>query len=260
VLSALIHANLAQALPSSTAYLANTHMNSMSILRNAKISSVHQCNPKCVTCIGDTYNDCLICKSAYNPFLNPANAITSYSCKKCSEISGFTVMKNDSSKCVEICGDGFNLGYYECDDGNLIDGDGCSSDCEFEGVLRCVSSRQTKMEVCYHYVMPRFKANCFNKSNSLNLKFTKPMKIISTTNLTTAFMIKIYRQRDGMVCDCLILNVRNKFTDPNGYYNNINYNIQPQCDLDDKDVIALPDHECKYHFQIQLQRQQFHSV
>lgn len=36
--------------------------------------------------------------------------------------SGATSTQKDS--CVEICGDGFNYGYYSCDDGNKIDGDG----------------------------------------------------------------------------------------------------------------------------------------
>jgi cysteine-rich repeat protein len=31
--------------------------------------------------------------------------------------------------CIEICGDGFNYGSYECDDGNLLDKDGCNSKC-----------------------------------------------------------------------------------------------------------------------------------
>ena len=31
--------------------------------------------------------------------------------------------------CEDICGDGLP-NVYECDDGNLIDGDGCSSDCK----------------------------------------------------------------------------------------------------------------------------------
>lgn len=37
-----------------------------------------------------------------------------------------------SGSCVEICGDGKNFGLYDCDDGNSIDGDGCSSSCDVE--------------------------------------------------------------------------------------------------------------------------------
>lgn len=34
-----------------------------------------------------------------------------------------------NNKCVEICGDGVVID-DECDDGNLVDGDGCSSNCK----------------------------------------------------------------------------------------------------------------------------------
>ncbi len=36
------------------------------------------------------------------------------------------------SFCNEICGDGFNMGQYECDDGNDINFDGCNNKCEIE--------------------------------------------------------------------------------------------------------------------------------
>ena len=36
------------------------------------------------------------------------------------------------SACTEICGDGYHIASNGCDDGNEIDLDGCSSDCEFE--------------------------------------------------------------------------------------------------------------------------------
>lgn len=35
---------------------------------------------------------------------------------------------NSSNICDDICGDGILI-YAECDDGNTIDGDGCSSTC-----------------------------------------------------------------------------------------------------------------------------------
>lgn len=34
--------------------------------------------------------------------------------------------------CNEVCGDGFNLGVIQCDDGNTNGGDGCSADCGIE--------------------------------------------------------------------------------------------------------------------------------
>ena len=31
--------------------------------------------------------------------------------------------------CVSVCGDGVKVGGEDCDDGNVVDGDGCSGEC-----------------------------------------------------------------------------------------------------------------------------------
>ena len=41
--------------------------------------------------------------------------------------------------CTEICGGGGDLGNYACDDGNNINGDGCSSICTIEIGWTCAS-------------------------------------------------------------------------------------------------------------------------
>ncbi|KAL4494813.1 hypothetical protein ABPG73_004253 [Tetrahymena malaccensis] len=47
-------------------------------------------------------------------------------------------------QCVEKCGDGL-LFYLPCDDGNNLDGDGCSSTCQIEQYFNCeYSSKETK--------------------------------------------------------------------------------------------------------------------
>jgi len=40
---------------------------------------------------------------------------------------GFT-LQNSLNECIEICGDGIVFA-DPCDDGNLVNGDGCSSTC-----------------------------------------------------------------------------------------------------------------------------------
>jgi len=39
--------------------------------------------------------------------------------------------------CWEICGDGYDYWYYDCDDGNLINGDGCDDSCKIELGYAC---------------------------------------------------------------------------------------------------------------------------
>jgi hypothetical protein len=48
--------------------------------------------------------------------------ITPGTCTHCNMIAGHRI--SDFGVCIETCGDGLDLGYYECDDGNLVDGDG----------------------------------------------------------------------------------------------------------------------------------------
>jgi cysteine-rich repeat protein len=38
--------------------------------------------------------------------------------------------------CVSRCGDGLVAATEQCDDGNTVDGDGCSSDCRYEVTIQ----------------------------------------------------------------------------------------------------------------------------
>ena len=49
---------------------------------------------------------------------------------------------------MEICGDGFNFGMVECDDGNLINGDGCDSKCRVEKGYKCIGGSKLMPDVC----------------------------------------------------------------------------------------------------------------
>jgi cysteine-rich repeat protein len=52
-----------------------------------------------------------------------------------------------SAQCQEICGDGLLFG-LECDDGNLVDGDGCSSNCTVESDHVCINGSSITPSVC----------------------------------------------------------------------------------------------------------------
>jgi cysteine-rich repeat protein len=51
--------------------------------------------------------------------------------------------------CVEICGDGQNMGVDECDDSNLVDSDGCSSGCNVEDGWYCFGGDHDSKDYCY---------------------------------------------------------------------------------------------------------------
>lgn len=44
---------------------------------------------------------------------------------------------------MELCGDGRNFGMYECDDANLVNGDGCDSNCKVEYGYECYNGSPT---------------------------------------------------------------------------------------------------------------------
>ena len=46
------------------------------------------------------------------------------------------------------CGDGKRESYEECDDGNIINGDGCSSTCQVEQNWVCTGGSPTTADTC----------------------------------------------------------------------------------------------------------------
>ena len=74
------------------------------------------CDSRCERCI--SANTCTKCRDHYIEINSE--------CVLCSELlpeNGFEELE-DKSGCREKCGKGQNFGYYECDDSNLLDGDG----------------------------------------------------------------------------------------------------------------------------------------
>ena len=79
-----------------------------------------------------------------------------------------------SEHCIEICGDGINLGQVECDDGNNLNGDGCSSDCRIEQGFMCRRRDGGLPDLCIDVLPPKAVAN-MKKGNVLEIKFTEPV-------------------------------------------------------------------------------------
>ena len=50
--------------------------------------------------------------------------------------------------CLFYCGDGERESYEGCDDGNVIDGDGCSSTCQVEQNWVCTGGSPTTADTC----------------------------------------------------------------------------------------------------------------
>jgi cysteine-rich repeat protein len=74
------------------------------------------------------------------------------SCKSCDITKKLTLIRNDcqcitgysfdaNHLCKNICGDGFLIDQEQCDDGNTLPGDGCSSDCQYESGIELDMSK-----------------------------------------------------------------------------------------------------------------------
>lgn len=112
-----------------------------------------------LTCAPNYYVDpllgCTLCSSLFANSLtcNITNVLTcqstyvldSNACKACSSVTGFYLDANNA--CREICGDG-KLYVLQCDDGNNLDGDGCSSSCTLESGWNCTNANSQTATAC----------------------------------------------------------------------------------------------------------------
>lgn len=76
---------------------------------------------------------------------------------------------------MEICGDG-RLYTLECDDGNNVDGDGCSKDCRIEKGYTCVNGSWGNKSLCSY-------------SGSLEFTLDKTIKNPDANGLTFTFSV-----------------------------------------------------------------------
>ena len=116
------------------------------------------CSPFCKYCTGPTAFECTSCIHDQNRVLVGTTCV-------CDEYNyqepetGETCVKINNNKCdrgyikieltgecVEICGDGVLL-VRECDDGNIVNGDGCSDQCKVEPHYVC-SNDVSQISVC----------------------------------------------------------------------------------------------------------------
>ena len=103
--------------------------------------------------------------------------LTDGDCTHCNLIPGYRI--NDFGVCREICGDGVMKGEYECDDGNLLDGDGCSRDCEIETGFKCEGTN------CWEIVPPKSTVSFVTKDNIFTMKFNEVIRIKGVEDLST---------------------------------------------------------------------------
>ena len=75
--------------------------------------------------------------------------------------------------CIEICGDGIDLGTYQCDDGNNYSGDGCSGDCKVEEGYSCTGGSEMMPDVCIDIRRPKASIAYISNKFEVKIQFDK---------------------------------------------------------------------------------------
>ena len=155
------------------------------------------CGTRCATCT--TRDFCTSCLQGY--ILEPASG----RCIGCNELKGMQYKPNsyecagrNRSKTVEICGDGRNMRFLECDDGNTRNGDGCSSTCTIEKDYRCGGGNEDKPDLCVETRKPEIKSVTIYKNLTAVLKLSEPVTMTTTTPQST-FELAIVGHLNGRI-------------------------------------------------------------
>jgi len=163
-----------------------------------QIAECKKCHNTCKTCLEYGANKCTLCKIRLTPF--PAETEGYFRCKSCSEISpGFITLPDFT--CQEICGDGQNMGKLECDDGNEINGDGCTNLCKIEEGYKC-SHPTNGLDTCID-IKPPSAILEVKKGNLLIIQFNElvTVSVDSQTLLSQYMEIAI----EGLKEECSII-------------------------------------------------------
>ena len=94
-------------------------------------------------------------------------ACTSLGCLNCASNTeciecDITLFYLQLGVCKDICGDG-KLYSVECDDGNVVDGDGCSSSCVVQKDYTCVGGTATSPSLCSYSGPVEIKVSSYIK-------------------------------------------------------------------------------------------------
>ncbi|CAD8108314.1 unnamed protein product [Paramecium sonneborni] len=185
-----------------------------------------QCPQGCTVCNGNLCQECEtygwvqingICKSVCgdgyvvgNEFCDDGNNIEfdgcylcSYSCHQmCLDcFQGQCILceqgyVENGSQCHSICGDGYNVQLLEqCDDGNLINNDGCNDKCMVEQNWKCYE--ENHISNCKYSILPKIQLKKISKIDTgiqeFKLSFSEPVSL--KNNLYKMIVIEILSQQ-----------------------------------------------------------------
>jgi len=138
---------------------------------NATARECQNCPKECSEC--ESYTNCTNCQKGY---------IFDYSHTKCFDPCSKIGFTHKEGQCTEICGDARNMGILECDDGNLIDGDGCSKDCKIEEYYECSGGDYEHADICINRKPLELKSFNFYGNRTVVLIFASKAMLLKSFN------------------------------------------------------------------------------
>ncbi|CAD8190171.1 unnamed protein product [Paramecium pentaurelia] len=131
------------------------------------------------------FDGCYNCQ--YSCPLNCVNCIDGI-CYECEQ-----QLQLKYNQCYEYCGNGKKNQDELCDDGNIIDADGCSSSCKIEVDYKCIENDNGLSE-CQYYESPQMKLKFLNQTFNkyyIDISFTQPIYFKNNYQLESLFDISI---------------------------------------------------------------------
>ena len=84
------------------------------------------------------------------------------------------------------------MGLLECDDGNIISNDGCSSTCQIEDDFKCIPGELETPDICKEIIPPYISSFTQSEMKYLNIQFSEPIQFL---RIKYHIYIYIYRQK-----------------------------------------------------------------
>ncbi|CAK55844.1 unnamed protein product (macronuclear) [Paramecium tetraurelia] len=160
-----------------------------------------QCSEECQTCESQQ-NNCIKCRFS--------NSNTE-ECLTCSQEHGFT---NIDNQCLSICGDGIRTFQEFCDDGNLLNGDGCNQFCNIEDGYVC-EVECLKINYIEILLQEDRLDNIYDSKRTIKLKFNQEIKISTNSSITS--FVQITSNTPHLILTNISITDNSEFE--NGYYN-----------------------------------------
>ncbi len=135
---------------------------------NQTLRSCKSCKTHCTYCTEEK-----VCEECDTGFKWSTANFTCYD--KCG--SAGLIRDTETDACVEVCGDGKNMGLVECDDGNRKNGDGCNSACQIEKDYECTGGNSTHPDVCVNRKPPEIVTIKYYANRTVLVIFDKYVKI-----------------------------------------------------------------------------------